>query len=299
VRTISIVNQKGGCGKTTTAINLAVAFAQCRERVLLVDLDPQAHVTSGLGHDPDSFKSTIYDALLKDDCLDPDIVIRTDVAGLDLIPCNVLLANAEVQLTRTAGTERRLGRCLDGLGDRYDVCVIDCPPSLGILTANALAAGSDVIVPVSVHYRALDGVHRLVGTIQLMRGCGQASAVRVHLLLTFVEGHGSLARRLRQELRDRFGGMVLNAVIHRSVKLAEAPGAGMSVLSYAPQSQGAADYRTLAREVLAGRRREERQPIAPVRRRAPGRLDGILGRLRTLSRGRADRLSKLGAFDTT
>jgi chromosome partitioning protein len=300
VRTISIVNQKGGCGKTTTAVNVAAAFAQLGESVLLVDLDPQAHVTSGLGRNPDSFERTILDALMAGRGLDATMIVATNMPGVDLVPCNVLLANAELQLATTTGGGKRLMRCLSDVQDDYDLCVIDGPPSFGILTANALAASDEVIIPVSVPYHAMEGLKRLIETIRLAEGRGRsARAVRIHILLTFVEGRRRCHQQVQRELSDAFGGLVLSTVIHRNVRLAEAPGAGMSVLAYAPQSQGAADYRTLAREVLVGRYASEEPGIMPARRGVPKRLAAIFGGLWTSSGRSARRPSSLGSFETT
>lgn len=251
MRTISIVNQKGGCGKTTTAVNIAAAFAEVGKRVLLIDLDPQAHVTLGFGCEPDFLKKTIYDVFLHTDGLLRDTIMRTGVAGLDLVPCNMTLGNAEVELANTPGKELLLSRCLREVNDQYDLCVIDCPPSLGVLTVNALMASMDVIIPVQGHCSGLRGLRRLLESIRIIRDRLQShSAEHIHMLLTFVEDRGAFGQRVQREVRDAFGRLVLDTIIHRNISLAEAPGTGKPVLTYAPHSRGAADYRALACEIL-------------------------------------------------
>jgi len=251
MNTIAVVNQKGGCGKTTTAINAAAAMAEMGRRVLLLDLDPQAHATIGLGHDPNSFFKTVYDVLTGPGTGLHDIAVQTGIDRLDLAPCNVLLAGTELKLTSTPGKELLLARALRSVRDAYDVCVIDCPPSLGILTFNALVASTDIVVPVQVQYYALEGLRRLLEMVGIIRRRFHSqSAENVGLLLTFVENHTMFSRQVQAQLREIFGDLVFQTVIHRNVRLAEAPSAGEPVLTYAPQSKAAADYRALAAEIL-------------------------------------------------
>lgn len=251
VNTIAIVNQKGGCGKTTTAINTSAALAETGRRVLLIDLDPQAHATIGLGRDPNSFFRTVYDVLTKPDTGLSDVAIRTGIDRLDLVPCNVVLASAELELATVPGKELLLAKGLRGVRDAYDFCVIDCPPALGILTLNALITSTDIIVPVQVHYYALEGLRRLLETVAIIRQrFHPCSMENIGLLLTFVEERTTFSRQVQQQLREIFGDLVFDTVIHRNVRLAEAPSAGEPVLSYAPQSKAAADYRALAAEIL-------------------------------------------------
>ncbi len=250
MRTIAMVNQKGGCGKTTTAINTAAAFAAQRQRVLLIDLDPQAHATIGLGYDPDSFECTVYDLLRGSVQTLHGVVVHTETEGLDLVPCNVLLASAELELGSVAGKELLLARGIESAGRDYDFCVIDCPPSLGVLTLNALVASTDIIVPVQVHYYALEGLKRLLETIRIIRErFHPCSMENISLLLTFVEERRTFSRQIQQQMRDIFGDLVFDAVIHRDVRLAESPSAGESILTYGPTSRGAVDYSALAREL--------------------------------------------------
>lgn len=251
LKTIATVNQKGGCGKTTTAINLSAALADMGKRVLLIDLDPQAHATIGLGRDPNSFPRTIYDVLTKPGVAMADVVVRTTIDRLDLAPCNVLLAGAELGLATVSGKELLLGAGLRGVRDAYDVCVIDCPPSLGILTLNALVASTDLVVPVQVHYYALEGLRRLLDTVGIMRQWFHPCSVEnIGLLLTFVEERTTFSRQVQQQMRSIFGDLVFETVIHRNVRLAESPSAGEPVLRYAPHSKAAVDYRALAAEIL-------------------------------------------------
>jgi len=252
MRTVAIVNQKGGCGKTTTAINLAAAFAELGNRVLLIDLDPQGHATMGLGREPDELKPTVYDALVGNHCSISETVIPTSVEWLDLAPCNVLLAGAELELSGLVGKELVLANQLRTVRDKYNLCVVDCPPALGILTLNALVASTDVIVPVQVHYYALEGLKRLLETVRIIRDRFHPySSEILGLLLTFVEDQTVFSRQIQQQMRALFGQLVFETVIHKTIRLAEAPSAGEPVLSYAPQSRGAADYRSLAQEILA------------------------------------------------
>ena len=251
MRIVAMVNQKGGCGKTTSAINTAAAFAELGKRVLLVDFDPQAHATIGLGYDSDSLEKTIYDVVTRANTPLATVVIATGVPGLSLAPCSVLLASAELELIGRPGRELLLARALQTVRDSYDLCVVDCPPSLGILTLNALVTGTDVIVPVQMHYYALEGLRRLLETVRIIQQRFHPYAVEnIGVLLTFIEERTTFCRQIQQQMREVFGPLVFNTVIHRNIRLAEAPSAGESVLTYAPQSKGAADYRSLAAEIL-------------------------------------------------
>jgi chromosome partitioning protein len=279
MRTIAMVNQKGGCGKTTTAVNAAAALAELGKRVLLIDLDPQAHATIGLGYDPDSFSHTIYDVLTNSNGTLSSVVAHTRVERLDLAPANVMLASTELELGRMSGRQLLLSDSLRAASEMYDLCVIDCPPSLGVLTFNGLVASTDVVVPVQVHYYALEGLKRLLETARIIRERFHPESMEsIGLLLTFVEERSTFSRQIQQELRDIFGDLVFDAVIHRNVRLAEAPSAGESVLTYAPRSRGAADYRALACEILHDTPRTADGVAEGIRR-------GIQKRLATLFSG--------------
>jgi chromosome partitioning protein len=254
MRTIVIANQKGGCGKTTTAVNLAAALAERGQTVLMADLDPQGHATLGFGHDPDTLAETIYHCLINPEIPISRVILPTKVDRLKVAPSNILLSGAELELATVAGREYVLREQLRTVAEQYDVCIVDCPPSLGLLTLNALIASTDVIVPVQVNYYAMEGLKQLLETANIIRVNFPPCEVKIlGLLLTFVENRIIFSREIQRQMREYFGDLVFHTVIHRTVRLAEAPSAGESVLTYAPGSTGAAEYRALADEIIHGR----------------------------------------------
>jgi chromosome partitioning protein len=251
MRTIAIANQKGGCGKTTSAVNIAAAFAKHGRRTLIMDLDPQGHSTLGLGHNPETLDKTIYHALTNVQIPLPRVIIGTSMEGLNLAPSNILLSGAELELANVTGREFVLSEQFRLVNDEYDVCVMDCPPSLGLLTLNALVASTDVIVPVQVNYFAMEGLRQLLETADIIKMNFQPCYVKIlGLLLTFVEDRTLLSRQIQQQMREYFGDLVFDTVIHRTVRLAEAPSAGESILTFAPNSKGAAEYMALVEEII-------------------------------------------------
>jgi chromosome partitioning protein len=249
MRTIAITNQKGGCGKTTTAVNLSAALAAKGYSVLLIDLDPQAHATLALGCDPEAVDKTAYDVMTDTEVLISKVVLETNTRGLRLIPSNILLSGAEVELATLAGREYVLSRRLDCIASNYDMCIIDCSPSLGLLTLNALVASDEVIIPVQVHYYALEGLKQVLETINIVKERFNKRLRIRGILLTFVENGTILSRQIQRQMKSFFRSLIFSTVIHRTIKLAEAPSAGETILTYAPRSQGAVEYTVLAEEV--------------------------------------------------
>ncbi len=248
-RIITFCNQKGGVGKSTTAMNVGVYLAAFGKRVLLVDIDPQANATSGLGLNKQKFKYTIYDALVKD--IDPHLVIKkTKILGMDVLPSAMDLAGATVELVPMKNREFALGEVLKKIQQEYDYIVIDSPPSLGLLTINALTASHKVIIPVQCEYYALEGLADLLKTIALINKNLKAKTEVMGALLTMYDRTSRLNRAVAKEIRKKFPGYVFDAVIPRNVKLAEAPSFGKSILHYDPYSHGAKAYQRLAKEML-------------------------------------------------
>jgi chromosome partitioning protein len=248
---ITLCNQKGGVGKTTTAINLGAAMAELGRRVLLVDFDPQASLTVGLGFNPNRIDATIYHLLMDGTVGLDDVVVETTTPGIDLIPSNIDFAGAEMQLINEVGREHLLARALTPALERYDLILIDCQPSLGLLTVNALAASDGVIVPLECEYFALRGVAMLKNTIVKVQERLNPRLQILGLLGTMYDGRTLHSREVLRTLVDGWGETVFHTVIRRTVKFSEATVAGEPLTAYATTSHGADAYRQLAREVLA------------------------------------------------
>ncbi|MHC4638440.1 MAG: ParA family protein [Planctomycetota bacterium] len=253
MRKIAIANQKGGCGKTTTAVNLSAALAGFDKRVLIVDLDPQGHATLGLGHNPESLDKTMYETLTDDQTPISGVVVETSCSGIDLAPANILLSGIELEFAGRYQREYVLRQKLDGINGSYDVCIIDCSPSLSLLTLNALVACTDVIIPVQTQYYPLEGLRQLLETTDIVKKRFNQNLKILGVLLTFVENRTTLSRQVQRQLREFFGELVFDTVIHRTVRLAEAPSSGESVLTYDPKCKGSIEYVALAKEICNGK----------------------------------------------
>ena len=249
-RIYAIANQKGGVGKTTTAVNLGAYLAAAGQHVLLVDVDPQANATSSLGVARQGLTHSIYDVLLAG-LPAPEAILLTDQVRLDLLPATPALAGAEVELVGLAGREQRLRRALEPVADRYDFILMDCPPSLGLLTVNALTAAQDgVLIPVQCEYLALEGLGHLLKTIYLVRDNLNPRLTIAGVVLTMYDARTNLSRQVVEEVRRYFPAHVFRTVVPRTVRLGEAPSYGETVRSYAPRSPGAVAYQRLAQELM-------------------------------------------------
>lgn len=249
-KAIAIFNQKGGVGKTTTNINLAACLALKGKKVLVLDIDPQGNTTSGLGIAKKGLEDTVYNVLVDADYDIREAVIHTDVKNLDIIPASVDLAGAEVELVQIEGREKVLKNSLDKIKKDYDYMFIDCPPSLGLLTINSLAAVDSVLIPIQCEFYALEGVSQLVSTIDLVKKSLNPHLEVQGVILSMFDGRTNLSAQVVQEVKRYFGGKVYSTVIPRNVRLAEAPSYGLPITEYDPKSKGAEAYMEFAEEFL-------------------------------------------------
>lgn len=249
VKVIALANQKGGVGKTTTAVNLAACLAVEGRKVLLVDSDPQGNTTSGLGLDKRDIKKSIYDMIIKD-VPAKDVIVPTAYENLSLLPATIALAGAEIELVNMMSRENRLKNALERVKYDYDYVLIDCPPSLGLLTLNALTAASSVIIPIQCEFYALEGVTMLMNTIQLVQRNLNPALKLEGVVMTMFDARTNLASDVVSEVKKYFSAKMYNTIIPRNVKLSEAPSHGEPVIVYDPRSKGAQVYQELAREVI-------------------------------------------------
>lgn len=247
-KVISIANQKGGVGKTTTAVNLSTVLAKKGRKVLIIDADPQGNATSGLGVNKEQ-KFSVYDVLIEDIEIE-NTLQKTNVKNLDLCPSNINLAGAEVQLVAMENREYRLKEKIDVIRDEYDFIIIDCPPSLGLTTLNAFTASNSVLIPVQCEYYALEGLGQLINTIELVRKHMNKSLYIEGALLTMYDVRTNLSNQVVKEVKKYFNNKVYKNIIPRNVKLSEAPSYGMPITLYDPRSKGAKSYEKFAKEFL-------------------------------------------------
>ena len=253
-KAIAIFNQKGGVGKTTTNINLAACLAMRNKKILVLDIDPQGNTTSGLGIAKRGLKYTSYDLFVGEELNAANTIIHTNFKNLDIIPASVDLAGAEIELVKIQGRERRLKMALDQVRDSYDYIFIDCPPSLGLLTLNALTAVDSVLIPIQCEFYALEGVSQLMSTIDIVRTHMNPGLEIEGVILSMFDGRTNLSAQVVEEVKKYFKEKVYTTVIPRNVRLAEAPSHGMPVIQYDPRSTGAQAYMEFAEEFLENER---------------------------------------------
>jgi len=248
-KVIAVCNQKGGTGKTTTAVNLPAALAELGKKVLLVDMDPQGNATSGVGINKNDIKNSVYDALVHKAQM-ADIVLETKFKNLYIVPCNIHLTGAEIELVGALSRENRLKKAIDSVKDQYDFIFIDSPPSLGLLTLNALVAADTILIPIQCEFYALEGVSQLLHTIELIKEGLNSNLVIEGVLMTMADFRTNLTNEVIKEINTYFNEKVYKSIIPRNIRLSEAPSFGKPINYYDPSSAGAVKYKELALEVV-------------------------------------------------
>jgi chromosome partitioning protein len=249
-KVLAITNQKGGVGKTTTAVNLSTSMSLNKKKILLIDIDPQGNTSSGIGLDRSKVKRCIYDVLINQVPI-REIILQSKIKNLDVLPSTIQLAGAEIELVNYISRENKLKHAIKSIKDDYDYIIIDCPPSLGLLTLNSLTAADSVIIPIQCEYYALEGIGQLLNTINLVRENLNSSLEIEGILLTMYDTRTNLSRDVIEEVKKNFKGKIFKSIIPRNVRVSEAPSYGKPVVLYDAKSKGAIAYKKLAQEVIS------------------------------------------------